>query len=103
VGLENLGLQKVVACLRFVQFDTFNDEKLAYVLMLGTASQPTLKTFTLLISFTGLHPYYKLGYIKIAWGSEEEQAAEIAACNPIVKNWQREAEIIIEQAVHDMF
>ena len=28
-----------------------------------------------------LHPYYKLAYIKIAWGGPEEQADEIAAGN----------------------
>jgi hypothetical protein len=35
-----------------------------------------------------LHPYYKLAYIKHAWGGPEEQAAEIAAGNPDAKDWQ---------------
>jgi hypothetical protein len=46
-----------------------------------------------------LHPYYKLNYIKIAWGGEEEQAAEIRASNADAKNWQQEAQGIIEAAV----
>jgi hypothetical protein len=50
--------------------------------------------------FTVLHPYYKLGYIKMAWGGEEEQAVEVAAGNPSAKNWQRKAKLVVEQAVH---
>jgi len=46
-----------------------------------------------------LHPYYKLAYIKLSWGGEEEQAAEIAAGNPEVKNWQDEAKKIVEKTV----
>jgi hypothetical protein len=46
-----------------------------------------------------LHPYYKLTYIKIAWGGPEEQAAEIAAGNMDAKNWQDEAKQIIENTV----
>jgi hypothetical protein len=46
-----------------------------------------------------LHPYYKLNYIKITWGGEEEQAAEIRAGNADAKNWQQEAQGIIEAAV----
>jgi hypothetical protein len=43
-----------------------------------------------------------LGYIRLAWGGEEEQAAEIAAGNPLAKNWQREAEIVVEEAVRNL-
>ena len=32
-----------------------------------------------------LHPYYKLAYIKLAWGGTEEQAAEKAAGNLYAK------------------
>jgi hypothetical protein len=35
---------------------------------------------------TVLHPYYKLNYIKIAWGGEEEQMEEIAIGNSHAKN-----------------
>lgn len=37
---------------------------------------------------TVLHPYYKLDYIKLAWGSEKEQADEREAGNWDAKNWQ---------------
>jgi hypothetical protein len=46
-----------------------------------------------------LHPYYKLAYIKLAWGGPEEQAAEIAAGNLGAKDWQDEAKKIVENAV----
>jgi hypothetical protein len=47
-----------------------------------------------------LHPYYKLNYIKMAWGGEAEQADEIAAGNLDAKNWYREVELIIEATVY---
>lgn len=46
-----------------------------------------------------LHPYYKLAYIKLAWGGPEEQAAEIAAGNLDAKDWQDEAKQIVENTV----
>jgi hypothetical protein len=46
-----------------------------------------------------LHPYYKLAYIKLAWGGPEEQAAEIEAGNPGAKDWQDEARKIVETTV----
>jgi hypothetical protein len=46
-----------------------------------------------------LHPYYKLAYIKLAWGGAEEQAAEIAAGNQFAKNWQDEAQKVLEKEV----
>jgi hypothetical protein len=46
-----------------------------------------------------LHPYYKLAYIKLAWGGPEEQAAEIEEGNPDAKDWQDEARKIIERTV----
>jgi hypothetical protein len=46
-----------------------------------------------------LHLYYKLNYIKMAWGGEEEQQQEIAAGNPDAKNWQKEAERIVENTM----
>ena len=49
---------------------------------------------------TVLHPYYKLQYIKLAWGGEKEQAEEHAAGNRNVKNWQDEAKQILESMVH---
>ncbi|KAF8257168.1 hypothetical protein EI94DRAFT_1633581, partial [Lactarius quietus] len=46
-----------------------------------------------------LHPYYKLAYIKHAWGGPEEQAEEIEARNPDAKDWQDEAKKIVERMV----
>jgi hypothetical protein len=46
-----------------------------------------------------LHPYYKLEYIKMAWGGAKEQAAEIQVGNMDVKNWQNEAQKILETTV----
>jgi hypothetical protein len=46
-----------------------------------------------------LHPYYKLAYIKLAWGGPDEQAAEIAAGKPNAKDWQDEARKIVERTV----
>jgi hypothetical protein len=48
-----------------------------------------------------LHPYYKSNYIKMAWGGQEEQDAEICGGNPDAKNWQQEAEQIVEATVRD--
>jgi hypothetical protein len=46
-----------------------------------------------------LHPFFKLNYIKHAWGGEEEEAAEIQAGNLYAKNWQAEARKILEDTV----
>jgi hypothetical protein len=46
-----------------------------------------------------LHPYYKLEYIKMAWGGAAEQAEECAAGNPHAKNWQDEALKVVEQTM----
>jgi hypothetical protein len=46
-----------------------------------------------------LHPYFKLDYIKHAWGGAEEQAKEQASGNQYAKNWQEEALIVVEKAV----
>jgi len=46
-----------------------------------------------------LHPYYKLEYIKLAWGGAKEQEAEQAAGNWNAKNWQDEAQKIMENTV----
>jgi hypothetical protein len=48
---------------------------------------------------TVLHPYFKLSYIKLAWGGPHEQKAEREAGNPFAKNWQDEALQIVENAV----
>jgi hypothetical protein len=48
---------------------------------------------------TVLHPFFKLNYIKHAWGGEEEEMAEIAAGNYNAKNWQAEARRILEDTV----
>lgn len=46
-----------------------------------------------------LHPYFKLAYIKLAWGGPAEQEAERKAGNPFAKDWQDEAQKILEGAV----
>jgi hypothetical protein len=46
-----------------------------------------------------LHPYYKLAYIKLAWGGAEEQARDRAAGIQNAKNWQDEARRIVEETV----
>ena len=46
-----------------------------------------------------LHPYYKLAYIKVAWGGPEEQADEIEAGNSDAKDWQDKARKIVEKTV----
>ena len=46
-----------------------------------------------------LRPYYKLAYIKMAWGGPEEQEAEITAGNVHAKDWQDEARKIVEKTV----
>lgn len=46
-----------------------------------------------------LHPYYKLAYIEHAWGGEKEQLEEILDGNIDAKNWQDEAQQIVERTV----
>ena len=50
-------------------------------------------------TFEVLHPYYKLAYIKIQWGGPEDQAAQIEAGDPNSKDWQDEAQKIVEKTV----
>jgi len=82
------------------------DEKPSFVLALGMTLHKLLwrntnefiyiNYFGVILTnlFTVLHLYYKL-----AWGGPEEQAAEIAAGNPNVKDWQDKALQIVERAV----
>ena len=49
------------------------------------------------------HPYYKVAYIKLAWGGAEEQAAEKAAGDLYAKNWQDEAQKVSENGVHNIY
>jgi len=49
---------------------------------------------------TVLHPYFKLAYIKLVCGGPEEQEAERNAGNLLAKDWQDEAQKILEHAVH---
>ncbi|KAF8480751.1 hypothetical protein DFH94DRAFT_629678 [Russula ochroleuca] len=48
-----------------------------------------------------LHPYYKLAYIKMAWGGPEEQAAEQAGGNADAKDWHNEALKIVEHTMEE--
>ena len=75
------------------------DEKPNFVLALGKHSG-SFGWFILMDTFAVLHPYYKLAYTKMSWGSEEEQDAAIAAGNPHAKNWHDEARQLVERTVH---
>ncbi|KAG1751591.1 uncharacterized protein EDB91DRAFT_1243837 [Suillus paluster] len=48
-----------------------------------------------------LHPYYKLAYIAMAWGSPEEQAKEQAAGNLNTKNWYDEALKVVKTMMEE--
>lgn len=74
------------------------DKKPSYILALGTFHMPHKFQHTNII--LALHPYFKLAYIKLAWGGAAEQAAEHADGNVYVKNWQDEVQQILENAVH---
>ena len=50
-----------------------------------------------------LHPYFKLAYIKLAWGGAEEQEAEHRKGNWLAKNWQDEAQKILERIISQRF
>ena len=52
-------------------------------------------------TFEVLHLYYKLAYImiKIQWGGPEDQAAQFEAGDPNVKDWQDEAQKIVEKTI----
>jgi len=63
--------------------------------MFGSSS-PSLYYY---IEISALHPYYKLEYIKMAWGGAKEQAEEIEVGNEDAKNWQDEAQKILETTV----
>ncbi|KAG6905515.1 hypothetical protein DXG01_002278 [Tephrocybe rancida] len=43
-----------------------------------------------------LHPYFKLNYIKMAWGGAKEQEAERCTGNTNAKNWQDKALKIVK-------
>ncbi|GLB37207.1 putative hAT family C-terminal dimerisation region [Lyophyllum shimeji] len=43
-----------------------------------------------------LHPYYKLEYIRMAWGGAKEQQEEIKAGNKNARNWHAEAQDLVE-------
>ncbi len=59
----------------------------------------SLLSFDCIDTLSVLHPYYKLAYIKLAWGGPDELAAELAGGNPYAKDWQDEAKQIVERTV----
>jgi hypothetical protein len=79
----------------------------------STRSQPTfwhLVSNSIIISSVSgltnekvLHPYYKLAYIKLAWGGPDEQEKERAAGNQQAKNWQDEAKKVVETEVFNSY
>ena len=48
---------------------------------------------------TALHPYYKLDYFKLKWDGAEEQEEELRNGNLNAKNWQDEAQKVLESTV----
>ncbi|KIM50484.1 hypothetical protein SCLCIDRAFT_34244 [Scleroderma citrinum Foug A] len=48
-----------------------------------------------------LHLYYKLTYIRMAWGSSEEQKQEHEAGNPNAKDWHDKALQVIERMMEE--
>jgi len=76
------------------------DEKPAVILALGKCFQ-VLNKQLYTNSRTVLHPYYKLAYIKMAWGGLEEQAAEKASRNRNVKDWHDEALKVVERTMEE--
>ncbi|KIM52087.1 hypothetical protein SCLCIDRAFT_32920 [Scleroderma citrinum Foug A] len=48
-----------------------------------------------------LHPYYKLAYIKMAWGGAEEQRREQEVGNQHTKNWYDEAIKVVEGTMEE--
>jgi hypothetical protein len=75
------------------------DEKPGYIISLGKCSI-VLFIISDINVLSVLHLYFKLDYIKLAWGGPEEQAAERAAGNLNARNWHTEAMEVIEAAVH---
>jgi hypothetical protein len=71
------------------------DEKPSYIISLSKFSH-FYSIPVLILSNKVLHPYFKLAYIKLAWGGAEEQATEHAAGNKHTKNWQDEARKVVE-------
>ncbi|KAM6491699.1 hypothetical protein JOM56_012861 [Amanita muscaria] len=47
-----------------------------------------------------LHPYFKLEYIRLLWGRDDEQKAEQARGNKDARNWQDEAQKLVETTVN---
>jgi hypothetical protein len=73
------------------------DEKPAYILALSMFyfQMRNCSDVDILV----LHPYFKLAYIKMAWGGEKEQKEERRKGNKEAKNWQDEAQQILENTV----
>jgi hypothetical protein len=73
------------------------DEKPAYILALSMFyfQMRNCSDVDILV----LHPYFKLAYIKMVWGGEEEQKEERWKRNKEAKNWQDEAQQILENTV----
>ena len=53
----------------------------------------------MLIYILVLHLYFKLAYIKMAWGGAEEQEKECRMGIIDAKNWQDEAQQVLEKTV----
>ena len=75
------------------------DDKPVYILSLSTWVFYSISYHVLINILTVIHPYYKLAYIKMAWGGPEEQAHEHKAGNLNAKDWYDEAHKVIERAM----
>ena len=67
------------------------DDKPVYILSLNMWVFYSISYHVLIDILTVVHPYYKLAYIKMAWGGPEEQAHEREAGNLNAKDWYDEA------------
>ena len=75
------------------------DDKPVYILSLGTWVFYSISYHVLINILTVVHPYYKLAYIKMAWGGPEEQAHEREAGNLNAKDWYDKAHKVVERAM----
>ena len=73
------------------------DLKPCILINLGTLS--VIQSFSYSQIEVALHPYFKLDWIALNWGSVKEQEQERAKGNSNAKNWQDEARKVLEDLV----
>jgi hypothetical protein len=55
----------------------------------------------MLTNYLVLHSYYKLAYIKMAWGGAEEEKMEHKAGNLTAENWYDKALQVVQQTMEE--